>query len=365
MLIGIDASRAVTNTPTGTETYSRYLINALIELGHAEHRFRLYFRVPPSPELFQDAEIRVIPFPRLWTHIRLSLEMALHSPELLFVPAHVLPVIRPRLSLVTVHDLGYLHFPETHPPGQLAYLKLSTLWNARVATHVLADSAATRSDLISFYGTPPEKITIAYPGLADTETSVHVYTPKEIKARYGIEREYFLYLGTLHPRKNLSRLIAAFASLPQNVMLVLAGKEGWHHTELLIQIRRLGLEERVLFTGYVDKEEKTALLRGALALVFPSLYEGFGFPVLEAQACGCPVITSTTSSLPEVAGDAALLVDPTSTDAIASAMLRIMNDPALRQTLIEKGLENVQRFSWKQCARTVMNVIEQMVQSMV
>lgn len=363
MLIGIDASRAVTDHPTGTETYSRGLIRALLELGSARHRFRLYFRTPPPPGLFTNAESRVIPFPRLWTHVRLGLEMALHPPELLFVPAHVLPPIRPRLSLVTIHDLGYLHFPETHPRSQLLYLKLSTLWNARVATHILADSEATRADLISHYNIPPQRITVAYPGFDNLPTSP--LTTEEIKARYGIDRKYFLYLGTLHPRKNLSRLIAALASLPADTMLVLAGKEGWHCKRLFAQIEQLDLRERVLFTGYVREEEKAALLRGALALVFPSLYEGFGLPVLEAQACGCPVITSTTSSLPEVAGDAAILVNPTDTEAIVSAMLGLLEEPALRHSLIAKGLENVRRFSWTNCACTVLQVIEKIAHSVV
>ncbi|MCX7683140.1 MAG: glycosyltransferase family 4 protein [Anaerolineae bacterium] len=363
MLIGIDASRAVTDHPTGTETYSRCLIRALVELASPRYRFRLYFRTPPPPGLFTGVETRVIPFPRLWTHLRLGLEMALHPPDLLFVPAHVLPPVRPRLTLVTVHDLGYLHFPRTHPRGQWLYLSLSTLWNAHVATHILADSEATRADLISHYNIPPQKITVAYPGFDDQMTSACPI--EDVRTRYGIGKKYFLYLGTLHPRKNLSRLIAAFASLPPDTLLVLAGKEGWHCKELFAQIEQLGLEERVLFTGYVRKEEKTALLRGALALVFPSLYEGFGLPVLEAQACDCPVITSTTSSLPEVAGDAAILVDPADPEAIASAMLRLLSDSTVRQSLIEKGRENVKRFSWINCARTVLEVIEQIAHPVV
>lgn len=363
MLIGIDASRAVTDYPTGTETYSRRLIRALVELGSAQHHFRLYFRTPPPPGLFADAGVRVIPFPRLWTHIRLSLEMMLHPPDLLFVPAHVLPPVRPRLTLVTIHDLGYLYFPAAHPRGQLLYLKLSTLWNARIATHVLADSEATRADLISHYKVPPQKITVAYPGFDDL--TAPACATGDVKARYGIDKAYFLHLGTLHPRKNLPRLIAAFASLPSDALLVLAGKEGWRCKELFAQIKHQGLEKRVLFTGYVHREEKIALLRDALALVFPSLYEGFGLPVLEAQACGCPVITSTTSSLPEVAGDAAILVNPSDTEAIASAMLRLMVEPTLRQNLIERGLENVKRFSWTNCACTVLKVIEQIAHYVV
>jgi glycosyltransferase involved in cell wall biosynthesis len=366
MLVGIDASRAVADRPTGTEIYSRRLIQALLALD-SPHRFRLYFRTAPPPYLFENAERRVIPFPRLWTHLRLSWEMARHRPDLLFIPAHVLPPIRPRLSLVTVHDLGYLKFPEAHPWRQRLYLDLSTRWNARAATHVLADSRATKADLVAHYGTPPDRISVAYPGVDRTLGPVR--DPAAIraaKARHGIRGDYFLYLGTLQPRKNLRRLVDAFAafvgrdSRVRTPLLVLAGKRGWLYDELFEQVRRQGLEGRVSFPGYVAEEDKAALLSGALAFTFPSLHEGFGLPVLEAHACGCPVITSTTSSLPEVAGDAALLVDPQDTAAIADAMERLAADPTLSHDLTQRGFANVERFSWQACAQTVLKAIGQL-----
>jgi glycosyltransferase involved in cell wall biosynthesis len=226
----------------------------------------------------------------------------------------------------------------------------------------LVDSQATKADLVTHYHTPPEKITVAYPGTDEALTPVRDLAAVEaVKARYGVAGDYFLYLGTLQPRKNLSRIITAFATLLSEATLVLAGKRGWLYDDLFAQVRRLGLEGRVLFPGYVPDEDKAALLSGALAFVFPSLYEGFGLPVLEAQACGCPVITGTTSSLPEVTGDAALLVDPTDHVALAAAMERIVAEATLRQTLIQHGFANVHRFSWSACAQTVLSVIEQFV----
>jgi glycosyltransferase involved in cell wall biosynthesis len=361
MLIGIDASRAVAARPTGTEIYSLRLIEALLAR-ESPHRYRLYFRDAPQTDAFPGAELRTIPFPRLWTHVRLSWEMARRPPDALFIPSHVLPLIHPHASLVTVHDLGYLHFPEAHPVSQRLYLDLSTRWNARFAAHLLADSEATKADLVARYGSRPQKITVAYPGRDETLAPVRDPAAIEaVKARYGIADDYFLHLGTLQPRKNLARLVAAFATLQSQAVLVLAGKRGWLYDELFAQVQRAGLEQRVLFPGYVPDEEKAALLSGAVAFVFPSLYEGFGLPVLEAQACGCPVITSTTSSLPEVAGDAALLVDPTDTAAIAAAMRRVEEEPALREDLIKRGLTNVRRFSWIACAQVVLSVIEQFV----
>lgn len=371
MLIGIDASRAVAVHPTGTEIYSRRLIQALLAL-ESSHRFRLYFRSPPPAGDFAGAELCAIPFPRLWTHLRLSWEIARHPPDVLFVPAHVLPLVHPRASLVTVHDLGYLYFPEAHPWRQRLYLDLSTRWNARATTHILADSEATKADMVTRYGTPPNKITVAYPGLDETLAPVRDPAAIEtVKARYGIAGDYFLYLGTLQPRKNLARIVAAFATLTTRSpghptpQLVLAGKRGWLYDDLFAQVRRVGLEGHVLFPGYVPAEDKAALISGALAFVFPSLYEGFGLPVLEAQACGCPVITGATSSLPEVAGDAALLVNPHDTPSIAAAMQRIAADPVLRENLIERGFANARRFSWTACAQSVLSLLEQSEQSVV
>ncbi len=365
MLIGIDASRAVADRPTGTEIYSRRLIEALLALD-SPHQFRLYFRTRPPAASFEDAEWRVIPFPRLWTHVRLSWEMARRRPDLLFVPAHVLPPIRPRLSLVTIHDLGYRHFPEAHPWRQRLYLDVSTRWNARAATHVLVDSEATKADLMAHYATRPEKITVAYPGADHSLGPVTDPAAIEaVKARYHIAGSYFLYLGTLQPRKNLARLVEAFGQFvgrrpESSASLILAGKRGWLYDELFERVRRRGLEGRVHFPGYVAEEDKAALLSGALAFTFPSLHEGFGFPVLEAQACDCPVITSNTSSLPEVAGDAALLVDPEDAAAIGDAMERLVTDPLLAQKLVERGRANVRRFSWTRCASTVLDVIQRL-----
>jgi len=369
MLIGVDASRAAIQRRTGTEVYSLYIIRELLRLGRG-HRFRLYTNGDPSPALFgqaeeaAEAEVRSIPFPRLWTHARLSAEMLLHPPDVLFVPAHVLPLLHPRRSVVTVHDLGYLYYGDAHTPSDRRYLDWSTRWNARQAAAILADSAATKSDLVRAYGASPDKIQVVYLGRDDN--LVRVASPlrlAELRARYDLAHRYLLYVGTLQPRKNLERIVQSFervCNLPElvDVQLVLAGKQGWLYESLLAQVKTAGLSERVIFPGYIPDEDLPALFTGALAFVFPSLYEGFGIPVLEAGGCGVPVITSNTSSLPEVAGDAALLVDPHDVDAIAEAMYRLVTDPALREELARRGLENVKRFSWEKCARETLAVLE-------
>ncbi|HIQ01906.1 MAG TPA: glycosyltransferase family 1 protein, partial [Anaerolineales bacterium] len=250
-----------------------------------------------------------------------------------------------------------------HPPLQRLYLDLSTRWNGRAAAHLLADSEATKQDLVARYSTPPEKVTVAYPGYDETLAPVRDPTAvAAVKARYDITGDYFLHLGTLQPRKNLSRLLAAFSNLKSETQLVLAGRGGWLYNDLFAQARRMGLEDRVLFPGYIPEADKAPLLSGALAFVFPSLYEGFGLPVLEAQACGCPVICADTSSLPEVAGEGALLVDPADTEGLARGMARLAQDAALRAELVERGFANLRRFSWERCARAVLEVIERLME---
>ena len=357
MRIGIDASRATVPRRTGTESYARRLIQALLDCGSG-HDLILYFRDSPAPELFaaRGGVRRVIPFPRLWTHVRLSLELLTPPrPDVLFIPAHVLPLIHPLPSVVTVHDLGYRHFPEAHPLMQRLYLDWSTRFSARAATHVIADSEATKSDLMRFYNIPAEKITVIYPG---RDESLQPVDPAPVRAKYNLPEEYILHVGTLQPRKNLLRLIEAFILHPSReaFILVLAGRPGWLSAPILAKVREHAPLVRLL--DYVPDEDLAGLYSGARVFVFPSLYEGFGFPLLEAMACGTPVICSNTSSLPELAGDAALLVNPTDTDALASTINRVLSEPNLRAMLVEKGFEQVKKFSWEKAARETMGVLE-------
>ncbi len=396
MLIGIDASRATSATPTGTETYSRELIRALLALDR-KNQYRLYLRENVARDFFaplqsmslraersnlsnnlkdcfvaNDAprndkrdnfELRILKLPRLWTHFRLSFEMLTRAPDVLWVPAHVLPPIHPRRSIVTVHDLGHLHFPRAHPPLQRLYHTWSTRWNVRAAAHIFADSEATRDDLMQLLNVSPEKINVVYPAY-DAE----LYKPvrdialiENVRAKYRVGEDYILSIGTIHPRKNYARLIEAFSKLRMaNCKLMIVGKRGWWYQETFDIVPRLGLESKVQFLDYVPVSDLPALISGARLLAFPSLHEGFGLPVLEAHACGTPVVCSMVSSLPEAAGDAALFFDPLDVDAIAGAMNRVLTDEALRAKLIERGFDNLKRFAWQASARQVLDVIQKL-----
>ncbi|MHB0857460.1 MAG: glycosyltransferase family 4 protein [Anaerolineae bacterium] len=367
MLIGIDASRATIAHRTGTENYALHLIRALLRLGDA-HCFRLYMRESPGEGLFepsQRVEWRVMPFPRLWTHVRLGWETWRHPPDVLFVPSHVVPLLHPRRCVVTIHDLGYLRFPRAHTRWSRLYLDASTRWSAQVARLVIADSEATRADLLAFYGIAPEKVRVVYPaGVEGLRPITDPATLERVRAKYRTGARYMLYVGTLQPRKNLVTLVQAYAALVQqgrldgDVRLVLAGKQGWLYDEIVTAVEEAGLGGRVIVPGYVADEDLAALLSGALAFVYPSLHEGFGLPILEAMACDTPVICSNASSLPEVAGDAALLVDPHDVAGLADAMAAVSRDAALRADLVQRGRLRMQVFSWERCAQGVLDVLE-------
>lgn len=380
MHIGIDASRIAVTTRTGTERYSFELIGALARIDR-RNAYTLYCNGLPTtlPLVGPNFSLQSMPFPRLWTHARLGVEMRRHPPDVLFVPAHVLPLVHPPRSVVTIHDLGYLAFPEAHTFARRLELHLTTVWSARASARMIAISQATKDDLVQHYGIAPEKISVVYHGLSP---QFHPVTDQAaiaaVLARYGISAPYFLYVGTVQPRKNLARLIDAFAVFDRRLsadvtisssipgcssssvcrpQLVIAGKKGWLTETIERRAAEAGIAEQVRFTGYVDDTDLPALLSGALAFVFPSLYEGFGMPVLEAMACGTPVLTSTTSSLPEVAGAAALLVDPRDTPAIAAALDRLATDAALRAELRARGLERAAQFTWERCAQETLRVL--------
>ncbi len=360
MIIGIDASRAALANRTGTETYAFEVIRTLATHANTDHRLRLYTPRPPVGEWVESpfVETRVIPFPRLWTHLRLAAEIIQNPPDVLFVPAHVLPLVTPVPAVTTVHDLGYLHFPETHTRFQRWYLDFTTRRHARIAHRIIADSTATKNDLIQFYRASVEKIRVVHLGVSDTVKRVE--NPAATVEKYGIRGEYLLYLGTLQPRKNLSRLLTAFQKIAADfpaVTLVLAGGKGWLFDQIRWQIDHLQLDGRVLLPGFIPEKDKSALLSGATAYLFPSLYEGFGLPVLEAMVCGTPVLTANTSSLPEIAGDAALTVNPLDTDAIADGIRRLLTNPALRQSLVAKGFRQARKFSWKKTGAEIWQIL--------
>ena len=377
-VIGIDASRALRAKRTGTERYALEIIRHLLALPQAHcYQWRLYIDNDPPGALFGPAALQDnvhlcrLPQQRLWTHRALAREIRGQPPDLLFVPAHVLPFdpsTRWRRqaqvpAVVTIHDLGYHYFPEVNSWIQRYYLPISTFWNAWSAQIVIAVSGATANDLQRLYRVDAGKVVVIHEAPTPIAQGIeHPPTVDAVRMRYRLPSCYALYVGTLQPRKNLERLLQAYALLQQRMAiewsLVLAGAPGRQSETLLDLATTLQIADRIYFLGYVPEIDLAALYKGAHFFTFPSLFEGFGLPVLEAQSYGVPVMTANNSSLPEIAGEAALLVDPTDVEALADAMLRLSEDETLRQQLIAAGHENVKRFSWEKAARETLAVFE-------
>jgi glycosyltransferase involved in cell wall biosynthesis len=293
---------------------------------------------------------------RLWDRLRLPIPVeALTGPiDLYHATDFVLPPTLPRTkTLLTVHDLSFVRVPETATPRLKAYLDQVVPRSVKAADHILADSSATRDDLISIYTVPSDKITVLLSGV-----SPHFRpTPltDTLRQKYRIDhRPYIFTVGTVQPRKNYARLAQAIAMLRaqgHDVVLCIAGGKGWLETEIHQAIQETDIAEAVRFLGFVDDYDLPALYSGAACMAFPSLYEGFGLPVLEAMACGTPVVTSNVSSLPEAAGNAALMVDPYDVYDLGRQLSRVLDDSALRANLQQRGLARVKTFTWKRAAQ--------------
>jgi len=295
----------------------------------------------------------------------LPIDLRRESAELFHAPHYVLPPLTPCKSVVTIHDCIHLRFPQ-YLPNRLAYAYArSSLW---FATHrsnrVLTVSEASKRDILKYFRVPERKIDVIYNAI--DERFGELPTPEEIERvrdRYQLNAPYVLYAGNIKPHKNLERLIEAFHTLRrgdlEHVKLLIIGDEISKYATLRRAVHRYKLHKHVRFFGFVPDKTLAVLYRLARAFVFPSLYEGFGLPPLEAMASGTPVITSNISSLPEVVGDAALLIDPYDADAIADAMRRVLLDSDLRDDLRQRGFRRVAEFSWDRSVRRVREIYEE------
>ncbi len=366
--IGIDYTAAY-EQGGGIGRYVRELVTALAQLDTTTE-YRLFVSgvkaqkpLPPLPGAnftWRGTAITPLWLARLWqrAQIPLNVETFTGRVDLYHATDFTLPPTRFKTrTLLTVHDLSFVRVPEAASPALKAYLDAVVPRSVRRADHVLADSQATKDDLIALYNTPAEKITVLLSGVdarfKRTETPA-------IRAKYQIpERPYILSVGTVQPRKNYIRLITALAALRasgHDVGLVIVGGKGWLEDPIYEAIRSTGMTDYVHMTGFADDADLPALYSQALITALPSLYEGFGIPVLESMACGTPVLTSNVSSLPEVAGDAAIMVAPNDQDAITGALEQMITDAALRADLSRRGLERAQMFTWAAAARQLAGV---------
>lgn len=365
MKIGIDASRYAHSEATGVEFYSLNIINNLIELlkKKKDKKIILYSAYPLS---IKEITNKILPSKRFWTLLKLSKEMKKDPPDVLFVPSHVLPLNLPKKSVITIHDTAFKYLRESYSFLQYHYLDWSTKFAVKNAAKIIVPSEATKEDLIKFYKCPKDKITVVYHGFEPTELTQEkidkTMKKSEIFKYFEIDKNspYILFVGRLESKKNLVRLVEAFNEFLKthtDYRLILAGKRGVGFEEILNTVKSLKLFEKVIMPGYVTEEEKAALYKYCKVFAFPSLYEGFGLPILEAFHFNKPVLTSHVSCLPEISGDAAYYADPYDMESIYFGLEKLTNDQNYSKKLVILGKERLKLFKWKEAAKKTLDVI--------
>ncbi len=380
MRIGIDYSGAVWQR-AGIGRYVRLLSEALLRLDRENQYVLIYPRgLPGRPAPFLQhmqrlrqqhphVQARAIPLPHRWTTIlwqrlRLPIPIELFSGRLdvFWSPDFVLPPQLGGRRIITVHDVAFLIHPEYTVPSLRQYLQRALVRAVKRADLVLAGSLCTRQDVIDFLPVEPERVTLLYSGVHPSFRPLEDPAALEtVRARYNLPERFLLTVGTIEPRKNLPRLIEALAGLAEEerLPLVVVGQPGWLYESTFAAVERLGLGSQVVFPGFIPDEDMPALYNLARALAYPSIYEGFGVPPLEAMACGTPVLTSNVSALPEVGGQAALYVEPADVEAIREGLRRILWDENLRARLRPAGRERARLFTWDNAAERLLELVGQ------
>ncbi len=371
MRIWIDGYEANVQQRLGSGQIGFELLRNLEKVDR-KNEYTVFLPSAPLGDLPKEREgwrYRVLRPNRLWT--RIALPLALYTskvkPDLFFSPTHYIPWFSPVKRVVMIFDLAYLHFPEMFNRRDLWQLTNWSKFSIQNAEHIVTISNFSKKDIVKQYGTPKNRIDVAFPGY-DKELFRPIKNSRKISAiqkRYGTSKNYIIYIGTIQPRKNLVRLIEAFSKISgSDLKLVIVGKttglgrQGWKYEEVLIAPKKYGIEDKVIFAGFVPTSDMIYLLNGAQALIQPSLWEGFGMTASEAMACGVPVAVSNVSSLPEVVGKAGLTFDPYSVTQIEHAIRLLISDKKLHYKFSKMGLAQAKKFSWKKMAREVLKVFE-------
>jgi len=377
MKIGIDAHLVAYRRGMGNYVFN--LIRWLPTISD-NHEYVVYVRQRDVEAVPHMDGLTLRPLPAapvpLWEHVLLPLAAARDRLDILHAPANTGPLYLPRsiALVVTIHDVMYLLPANVLPPSPSLYQWLGRIYRrlvvprvARRATAIITVSNHSQQDIVQYLGIPPEHVFVIYEALG------HAFYPspneekiEKAKWRYRIQSQFVLALGGLDPRKNTNRILQAFKDFSKrsknDYQLVIVGLPRSGQRLFSRTAMEIGIAEQTVFTGFVAEEDLVALYNGADVFLYPSLYEGFGLPVLEAMACGTPVIASTAGSIPEIAGEAALLIEPKDVEALASAIEQVITDQALRQELIARGLEHVKKFSWDKAARELLTVYERVMQ---
>jgi glycosyltransferase involved in cell wall biosynthesis len=364
MLIAINAHSIGTNNG-GNQTYTENLIYALSKIDK-KNEYIIYTNPGVTLELPSNYKITPLNIKNRWLrNMALVQRLKKDAPNIYHGQYFLLPLCKCN-SIITVHDISFLSNPEWFTSKEKLMFKF---FNASIkkAKKIIAVSDFTKQELIKYCGIVAKKISVIHNGVANIFKSSHDGdTLSKIKTKYSLPSDYLLYVGRINIRKNLSNLIEAFYIFkkndPSNFKLVIAGNKEWGNKKLENTIYRLNLNNEVIFTGYVSHSDLPAIYKAAGLFIFPSFYEGFGLPVLEAMACGTPCITSNTSAFMEIASDASLKINPYNIKEMAEAMQRLIRDQNLRNALIEKGLKQIEKFDWLDTAQKTLNIYKEIVE---
>jgi glycosyltransferase involved in cell wall biosynthesis len=370
MHIAINAHLIGTTSGYRKAGISRYIADLCPMLWSAPDVERWTVYTPPGLEpesLNPPANVRIIrshlptsnPVARIgWEQCIAPGILLRDRPDVLFCPLNVMPLMAPCPVVLTLHDLAFMRL-KTHLWSRRSYLSTMTRRSVHRAAHVIAISDFTRSEALELLDVNPHNITTILNGCDDTFTLPERSGVEELRTKKNLPEKFILYVGTLEPRKNLVGLIRAYAKVREklNIPLVVVGGRGWKFSPIFEVVKELGLEDHVRFEGFVESSQLPLYYAAAHFVVYPSLYEGFGLPPLEAMNAGTPVITSNVSSMPEVVGDAALLVDPYDVAELGQAMVRLASDPVLHARLRAAGLVQARRFTWEQTGRAVLDIL--------
>jgi glycosyltransferase involved in cell wall biosynthesis len=354
---------------TGSETYVSNLVKHLALLEPNEEMYVLYLNSGQSLDVVRTNscfQTRTIPtsVPQVRFGLFYPLESWRRSFDVFHSQFQVPPLLRGR-TVLTVYDLSFERFPEFFQRRSRVLLKLMVRWSCRRADHIITISESSKRDLVEIYKIDPQRITVTYPGPAENCKPMDAEQARErLREAFGIEEPFILYVGNLEPRKNLSRLLEAFAQLRQKELiahkLVIVGQKAWLYDGIFETIRKHSLDREVVLTGYIPADDIPLFYNAAVLTVYPSFYEGFGLPVVEAMACGTPVVTSLGSSLEEISRGAAVLVDPYSVSSIAAAIEKVANNSDLQHELRSAGLARAACFSFRKMAEQTRSVYHQL-----
>lgn len=374
MVLGIDASRCSVRFGTGVEAYSTAIVRAILrELSTATHpkfdEVVLYTPRPLSDEILRSdtgarysfVHERVIPFPKMWTQVRLSAEMIHEEPDVLFIPSHVLPLVHAEHSVVTIHDTAFVHYPDSYSFFQKKYLTFTTWLAVRETKKIIVPSQATKDDLIESFRCPKEKIVVVPHGF-EVSASVESEKDYDVLREFGLDRssKYILYVGRLEEKKNLVQLVRAFAKFSKSHpewRLILAGGRGFGFEKIFQEVEKHDMWGLVMMPGYVTNEERDVLYRHCQFVAFISLAEGFGFPVLEAASFGKHVLASDIPALREVGRDALTYCDPLNDEKIFEGLMAMASGKSSDSTKHELA-ELVTKYSWEKAGKETLRVLE-------